>query len=98
MENHRSICRPSFKSNAAKQHKLISRTEKKKKNCTPVPEGKQLSGYRILLCSSNCQVAGSGANASCPFPFNWLRDGLQVKEIPVLLFLSGCSLKGVSVF
>lgn len=53
---------------------------------------------RTTLCSSNCQFVGTGENASCPFSSNWLREGLQVKEIRVLLFLSSCSLKGVSVF
>lgn len=72
---------------------LISRIEKKKINCTPVPEGKHLSGHRTSLCYSNCHVDGTWANASCPFPSNCLREGLQVKESPVLLFLSGCCLK-----
>lgn len=44
----------------------------------------------VPLC---CHVDRTGAPASRLFLSNWLREGLQEKEIPVLIFLRGCSLK-----
>lgn len=74
---------------------LISRIGSHKINCISVPEGKQLSGYRATSCPCGCHVDGTGATASYLFISNWLREGPQEKEIPVLLFLSSCSLKKV---